>query len=46
MKGGEGCTFPRYPHATVKASLRTNPTMLEWAAAKVIKGWNVPAFKH
>jgi len=29
-------------HATVKASLRSDPPMPDWAAAKVVEAWNVP----
>ncbi len=28
-------------HATVKVSIRTNPPIPEWAAAKVIEAWNI-----
>jgi hypothetical protein len=31
-------------HATVKVSLRTNPPIPPWAAAKVVEAWNVPGF--
>jgi hypothetical protein len=31
-------------HATVKASIRSDPLILDWAAAKVIEAWNVPGF--
>jgi hypothetical protein len=30
--------------ATVKASLRTNPPIPPWTAAKVIEAWGVPGF--
>jgi hypothetical protein len=29
-------------HATVKASIRSDPPIPDWAAAQVIEGWNVP----
>jgi hypothetical protein len=29
-------------HATVKASIRSDPPIPDWAASKVIEAWNVP----
>ena len=33
-------------HATVKASLRTDPQSIpDWAAARVVEAWNVPTLQ-
>jgi hypothetical protein len=31
-------------HSTVKASMRTDPPIPDWAAAKVVEAWNISGF--
>jgi hypothetical protein len=31
-------------HATVKASIRSDPPIPDWAASRVVEAWNVPGF--